>query len=255
MWKKILIGLVILVAIGAGGVWYLLSNLDSMVKAMIEKYGSEATGARVTVQSVHIGLATGEGTITGLRIGNPAGFASASAFTLGSVAVKLDPSSLPGTGPVVIRAVEVSGPQVTYEAGVSGGSNLQAIQKNVLDYAHRFGADAAHAPTPSGEPARKIIIRDLTARGGQVNVSATVLRGQALSVPLSDIHLTDIGRDEGATPAQIANQVIGTISRDAARTGAMALKDFLRGAVTGAAKGVTDRARGVTDQVGGIFGR
>ena len=255
MWKKILIGLVILVALGAGGVWYLLSNLDGMVKAMIEKYGSEATRATVTVQSVHLSLTTGEGTITGLRIGNPAGFSTPAAFTLGSVTVKLDTASLPGTGPIVLRAVDIGGPKVTYEAATSGGSNLQAIQKNVLGYAHALGANAANAPTPSGEPARKIIIRDLNVHGGQVNVSATVLRGESLSAPLPDIHLTDIGRDEGATPAQIANQVIGTISREAMQTGATALKDFLRGAVTAAAKDVTGRAKGVTDRVGGIFGR
>ena len=43
MMKKIAIGLVVLLGLIAGGVWYLFSNLDSFVKTAIQTYGSQAT--------------------------------------------------------------------------------------------------------------------------------------------------------------------------------------------------------------------
>ena len=73
--KKIILGLflVILIAI-AGGLYYVLSNLDALVEAAIEKHGSEATQTAVLVDSVKIDLASGAGGISGLTIANPKGF-------------------------------------------------------------------------------------------------------------------------------------------------------------------------------------
>ena len=75
--KQIALGLAVVVIIGVGyGAYYLLSNLDSIVKSAIEQYGSEITGTRVRVGSVKITLTEGRGTIRGLRVGNPSGFSS-----------------------------------------------------------------------------------------------------------------------------------------------------------------------------------
>ena len=49
MKKAILAVLVILVLAVAGGVYYITSNLDHLVKAAIEKYGSQATHTAVKV--------------------------------------------------------------------------------------------------------------------------------------------------------------------------------------------------------------
>ena len=79
--KKLALGafLVLLLSIGFG-VYYLLSNLDSIVKAAIESYGSEATQTTVRVGKVQLKLTDGSGSISGLTVGNPKGFAAAQAF-------------------------------------------------------------------------------------------------------------------------------------------------------------------------------
>jgi hypothetical protein len=48
-----------------------LASVDSIVKAAIERVGSDVTQTEVTVDEVDISLTSGEGTIRGLLIGHP----------------------------------------------------------------------------------------------------------------------------------------------------------------------------------------
>ena len=71
--KKILVGLVVLVVLAAGGLWYVINSLDALIEAAIERYGSEATGVSVSVGAVRISLREGVGSIEDLVIGSPEG--------------------------------------------------------------------------------------------------------------------------------------------------------------------------------------
>jgi hypothetical protein len=253
--KKIGIGVVVLLLIVGGAAWYLLSNLDSIVKAAIEKYGSEATQASVTVDSVKITLSSGEGTLSGVTVGNPKGFATSNAMTLGSVTVKLDSSSVTGSGPIVIKEIDVNQPQVIYEVG-NGGSNLQTIQKNAQEYAQSMssggasGASTSSASSSGGGQERKVVIDDLYVRSGHVGVNATALKGKTLTVPLPDIHLTNIGKSSGgATPVQVADRVLGAISDAVTKAGSSALAQEVSAAVSGAVPG----AQGLGSQIKGLL--
>jgi len=223
MLKKLMIGILVLVLIAAGGVYFLFSNLDSIVKAAIEKYGTQATGTEVTLSSVKISTSTGEGTISGLVIKNPKDFNTPNAFELGSISVTIDTKSLWGDGPIVIHEIDIKTPKVTFEVDNSGRSNLQTIEKNTQSYAAPANTSTGTSPKSdnggSGKPDRKIIISDLYIHDGQVQLSHALLKGKEITTPLPTIHLTNIGKDSGgASPAQIAKQVIGTVT-------AVSLKD------------------------------
>ena len=85
--KKMVLGSVLFLVISFGfAVYYVLSSLDGMVKTAIETYGSQATETTVLVDSVQIVLKDGSGAIRGLTVGNPQGFATPQAFSLGQVA-------------------------------------------------------------------------------------------------------------------------------------------------------------------------
>ena len=72
--KKVILGLVLVIILAiVGGVYYVLTNLDALVEAAIEKHGSEATQTAVRVDSVKIDLSNGAGAISGLTIANPTG--------------------------------------------------------------------------------------------------------------------------------------------------------------------------------------
>jgi hypothetical protein len=217
MFKKIAIAFIILLVLIVGAANYLWSNLDSIVKHAIEKYGTAATQTDVTLSGVKISLTSGEGSLSGLAIANPKGFSSAKAFEMGSISVALDIRSIEHN-PVTIRETTIEKPQVTYEVAVNGNSNLQTIEHNATNYAAAVGGNqsAGKNNSASGGEERKIIINDLYIRGGEIQITSALLQGRTLKAPLPLIHLTNIGKNSGgATPAQVAQQIIQSITSSA----------------------------------------
>jgi len=274
MVKKIIIGVVVVLVVAAGGLYFLYSNLGSIIKAAIEKYGSEATQAQVTVNSVTLSATSGQGAITGLVIGNPQGFSAPRSFELGSVSLTVDTSTIT-QNPVVIKEVVITGPKVTYEQGNSGG-NLQKIQQNVMQYAGGSATAKAspgssggnQTPPPSSSSSssggaakaeRKLIIDKLDVTGGEVTATATMLQGRTVKTSLPAIHLTDIGRKEGgATPAEVTQRIISAISDQAAKAAVAELqKSFgnVGGAVQDQLNKAGSGAGGAADRLKGLLGK
>lgn len=244
--KKIAIGFAVLLIILAGAAYYLHLNLDSIVKAAIEKYGSEAAHTAVKVDGVKLSVTTGEGSLNGLSVHNPDGFTPASALSLGIISVKLDTHSLAGNGPIIIREIIVEKPNILFEANMTGDSNLQAIERNT-----HSGTPAANN-SDSKAPARKIIINNLVVRNGQIQITHPLLQGKLLTAVLPTIQLTNLGKENGgATPAVIADLVLRSIVMNA-RT--IATNDLMKniGAIPGIVKGTPAT---ILNQVNGLLGK
>ena len=226
--KKIAIGLVVGLSLLAAGFYFFFSDLDSLVKSAIERYGSQATQAQVSLDTVAISLTQGEGGLSGLMVGNPKGFATPHALLLGSIKVTLDSSSIRGDGPIIIREIDIEAPEVTYELNNSGTSNLEIIRENATSYADGAGKDQQKAA--AGGTPRKLVIENLYVRDGQVSISQTLLGGHELTVPMPTLHLTDIGKqDGGGSPAQGIQFLLGAITTNASAVGANELAKQLGG--------------------------
>lgn len=254
MFKKIAIAVVVLLVIVAGAIGYFVFfKLDGTIKSAMEKYGSEATQASVKVGGVKIGLRDGSGQITNISIGNPKGFTSPEAFTLGEVKVVIDPASV--TGKVVhIKEVVIDKPQVYYEPNLGGSGNLETIQKNVNGYAAKMGGGAS-APSASSAPKdeKKFIIDRVTIQGGKVSIKGAALAqaNQNVYTDLPAINLRDIGKAKGgATPAEVSSEIIGAISQQASRAAANNLGNMLQGL-----GGSGSTGGGAADQLRGLLGR
>ena len=78
----------------------------------------------------------------------------------------------------------------------------------------------------------KFIIEHLYMRGGTVTDRAPEISDETLSVPLPDIHLTNIGKDEnGATPGEVARQAMDAVVDSAkSAVGSVELKAWLKDA-------------------------
>lgn len=266
MIKKLALAFAIVVVAIAGAAYYFASNLDSLVKAVVERYGSEATQARVTLKAVELSPTSGTGRLQGLTVGNPKGFSTAEAISLGDIQVALDIATLQ-SNPIVIKEVLITQPAVTYEYAGSG-SNLETIQKNVQAYAAKFGGGsqpAAGQGTAGGSGTagsktdaaaeRKVIIERLVVRDGKIGISHAALQGRSLSSPLPIIELKDIGKDKGgATPAEVAEKVIGTISAQASRVASSDLQKQLGAALKDQA-GNIGGAGGAADKLKGLLGK
>jgi uncharacterized protein involved in outer membrane biogenesis len=209
-WLYIAGALLVLVAIG---VYFLISSIDSIVKNAVEKIGSEATGAQVRLKEVKIELTAGRGALRGLTVGNPPGFKTEKALSLGEVSLKLDVGSI-AKQTVLIKEIAITAPEITYEIGPQG-SNIDALRRNIEAYTGK--GNKAGSRNGGGE-GKKLVVEHLYIRNGKVNVSAMALKEQILSATLADIHLTNIGKKEGgATGAELARQVLAAIGRGTAK--------------------------------------
>ncbi len=215
---KVLIALGIVGVLLAAAVFYLLSNLDRIVAAAIQKYGSNATGTPVRVSSVRISLKDGKGSLGNLTVGNPVGFSTPKALILGNIAIAVDTGSITGD-PVVIDRITVSAPRVTYEIDRSGRANINEIRRNVEAFIRKTSA-AVEEQTPagkgSGEEGKKLIIRSLVIERGEVSVQVASLSGAPLSASLPRTELRNIGGRGGSTPSEIAGQVLKPLLNQAA---------------------------------------
>jgi hypothetical protein len=214
----------ILAAVIAGAAW-LAFSLDSLVKSAIERYGPEITGVSVNVGSVSLSPRDGHGSIKSLRLGNPKGYKTARALTLGEISIALDPMTL-GSDVIRIREIVISGADITYEK-VNNLTNLEAIQRNVEAYARGVGGGQPEA----GGPQKKMIIDSLVIRSSKVNLNSALTAGGTLSVALPDVRLRDIGkRSNGATAGEVTRQVINALVASVTRAAASGLKKGAGGA-------------------------
>ena len=217
----------VLFLVAAGGAWWLFMSIDGLVKQAIERFGPEITGVTVRVEGVRIQASEGRGTIRGLVIGNPPGFAAPHAFRLREMRLTIEPASI--TKPVVvIRELLLVAPDVVYERG-QGSDNLALIQKNVDAWVAKHAAAKA-----DDAPGRKFVIQNFVIRDGKAHF------GTSLSSPIPDLHLHDIGKKtDGATAGEVVKQTWSALLRSvgnlASRAGA-AIKEGAAGAVEGVKK-------------------
>jgi hypothetical protein len=209
--KKLLVILIALVVVAAAAAVFLLGSIGEIVKGVVERVGSDATQAPVTLETVDLSVTAGSGELRNLVVGNPAGFESEHAMKLGLVRVTLDTATI-NADPVIVKEVVVDGPEVIYEVG-TGGTNIGAIQENVEAYARRLGGGGGgDAPAPDGEEGRKVIIENLYIRNVKVTVAATFLGGKGAGATIPEIHLRDVGKAEGgATPGEVAAEFLDAL--------------------------------------------
>lgn len=245
--SKVMIGLGIVAVIIAAGIFLLLSNLDRIVAAAIEKYGSDATGTEVQVSSVRIRLREGEGSIRTLRVGNPAGFSSPTAFQLEDISVAVATDSVTGD-PIVIDKVLVQSPRVTYEIDRSGRSNIVAIRKE-LEKSRKSGVPRTKDSEGTG---RKIVIRKLIIENGEVHMKVAALPREIPPARIPQIELTNLGGQGGDSPTAIAHQVLRPLVNQAIAAASQAgLEQYLGKEAEQVRKALEEKAREKLGETGG----
>lgn len=185
-------------------------NLGGIVKKGVEVYGPQMTQTTVTVDSVTLSILTGSAKITKLVVGNPQGYKSPQAISVGTVAVGLNPMSL-ASQKIVIRSIKVESPQVTFEGGLSG-NNLSQILDNVNSSGKSSGTLSTNAAAqPKSE--KKFEVDDLLISGAKADVMLTSPIQRQVSLTLPNIHLTDLGTDgDGITAADLTQRILSAIT-------------------------------------------
>lgn len=255
-------------------IFFLIFSMDSLVTMAVEKYGSQALDADVTLKKTQISLKSGKGTLTGLKVGNPKGFETESAFELGEISLTIDAPTIT-KGTVVIKEILIAAPQITYEIGPDG-SNLDALQRNATSKAGGTSeASSDSAPKDSGtkksgtkESGKKLIIESLIIRDGKVNVSAAGLQGKKMTADLPMVRMADIGKSGGgATPEEVVKKLIDALNQAAGGAvkslGIGKVVDEVEGVVKGAKEAletgdpaeIEKKAGEIGNAVKGLFGK
>lgn len=207
--KKALIAIFILLIIIAGGVYYFLSNLDALVEAAIEKYGSQVTQTAVRVDRVKIDLKQGAGGIYGLTVANPKGFDTKHALSLGETSIKINLKTL-NDKVIVINDVTVRAPRIAYEMNDAREGSLNKLYENIARSlpAGKKGADSA-------DTGPRMIIRKLLFEGGVIDARVKPLDDKQHSVKLPALRMANLGAPNGATGGQLAKEILARITRQA----------------------------------------
>lgn len=210
MKKTLLFVAILIIAVISGGIYYVLTNLDGLVKQAIEKYGSQATHTPVRVHNVHIQLKQASAAISGLKIANPKGFDMPYAFSLDQISTRLDVKAISKEN-IVIDEVRIQAPQVFYEVNADRKGNLNLLKDNLSGGAKASSKKTAEAK--SGKKAPNITIRKFEFGGAALHVKLVPLKDKEYSLKLPSFRLTGLH----GTPEQISRQVLNQLI-DRART-------------------------------------
>jgi len=235
---RILLAIVILlIVIGVMAILF----IGTIVKTVVERVGPVVAKVPVKLDSAAISLFGGTGKLKGLLIGNPEGYKSSQAIKIGTISLALVPSSVL-KNKVILHQITVESPEITYETDLKG-SNIGKILENVRGAA----SQDEKAPTKKEQTTKtKLQVDDFLITGARVTVATSLLGGQNATIPLSDIHLTNLGSGpDGITPAELSTRVLSELLD--ATTKAVAAN------ATKIGQGVSDAAKSVgtsaTDQL------
>lgn len=242
----LLFGAVLLVVLAAAGFFF----LGTIVKAGVEKVGPMITKVAVRLDAATISVFNGSGQLKGFTMGNPEGFKASDSVRVGSVSLKLEPGSVLSEK-MIVRSVRVEAPEITYEAAF-GGSNIGKILENI-----KAMAAQGHSNPDQPGSQKALQVDEFVISGAKLNVTASVLGGKAMTLPLPEIRLANLGQSpEGITAAELSALAFGEVVEAAAKAVAgSAMK--LGGNVTDAAANLgtdaKDRlkkaASGITDLI------
>ncbi len=244
--RKVLIAVAIVLILIAGGLFALLSNLDSLIAKGIEKGGSEVMQTSVSVKGVELALSEGRLSIAGLEVGNPEGFSSGSALSLGDITVDMDIESMRGE-PVIVETIRVTKPLVNAELNSDGSLNIEELRKTVEAYVPPALSRGSEGSSAKEE--KRLRILRFVFEEGRIALDASALGLEARSLDLPAIKLENIGGPEGARPGEIAQAALSALTQQAMREiGRSELKSQLEDRLDGA---VDEAARGLLDKLGG----
>ena len=185
--------------------------LNPIVEKGVNAAAPAALGVPVTLEDADLSLVRGRAALTGLHVGNPAGYKTDSLLDLATVSIQLERSSLL-SDTLVIKKIAIDGLVVTYERGLLN-SNLGALIDQLS-----ARSEAEEKKNGPEKPGRKVVIEQVVITGGRMNVSVTgaaaLTGGGYLPIALPTITLSDVGKEkEGVTLVEAIRYVLLAIAK------------------------------------------
>ena len=255
MKKRIFLSLLAIIIIAVAITWI---SLESIVKGVVNKFGSEVTGTEVKLEGFNLSPFDGTASVKGLTVANPKNYKNPYLLSLNGISVKLDVKSLM-SDTIVIEDITVDKPVITYEMLSVTQNNIKQIQSNIS----KNTASAEKTQTAKDEKgekdnsasAKKVIIKKLTVKAGELKAATNVAGEESsIDVVLPEIVLTDIGgQGKGesivASISKILNKILSTASQTVVKSGLSDLKNVAKKNLDNVVGDVKDKVKSL-----GIFG-
>ncbi len=253
--KKVLIGLVIVLALIGGGVFLLFSNLDKIVETGIETAGTSTLGSQVEVGRVELDLIAGTASIYDFSIANPTGFSSAEMVSFDELTVSINLANTNGQN-IHINSVVARSPHVLYES-TDGTTNLDTVSA-------RFESDAEDDEPQATDAAQIMLVIDSILIEDIKGTLSSDKLPNPVEVNLGDVTLSNLEGSPEELTKQIMAPVIAQIGSAAAQALVQQVTQLLGNteAINEQVQEVRDRVQDVGDQaaealesVGNLFNR
>lgn len=238
---RVLIGLVLVLVVAGVGVGF---SLDSLVKAAVERGGTEALGVETKLASADIGLFSGHFALAGLEVSNPPGFAEPNFFALRSTELELPLSTLLDAS-ITIPSLVIEGITLDLERNASG-TNYGTILKSLERFESEPAPGSEPAPTEAGGKTfrlQRLVIRDVRATASLLPAGGELTK---VSLAIPEIVVEDL--DSEMSLAQLCALVVKTVVGAAIQAGSGVLPEELLADLRGRVKGLEGMARGALDE-------
>lgn len=235
-----LLGVIAVVAVG----FY----LGPITKKAVNTVGPKVTGTHVELDDAKINLLGGSGSFAGLFVGNPEGWTGDKAMYLVAIRASIQPRSLLSDH-IVVNEVFIDGPEFVYERRLIGGSNIDALLKQIET--NTGGPRSASDPAPADPDAKaaKFAVKSFVVQNARVSLIAG---GQTIALTLPTLTLTDIGVAEGGITAdQVATVVLRQLLAQMVVAAADTLKTVGAAALEGGGEGAKAAGQGILDRLRG----
>ncbi len=252
--KKWLISLLCVLLLVVIALLVVIFNLGPIVKTAVNTYGPDITKTEMRLDKADVSVFNAQVRLENFVMGNPKGFSSPNAITVGSMLVDVDESTLT-KDTIVIDRIEVLQPEITYE--IKGTTdNFRSIIDNLKKSKKPESTRKNDKPGKKSEKkdGKKIVIRDLILKDVKVKTAAAVVGGDIATTTISEVHLKNIGeKQNGVDMAQalliVLNELYGqVISPDVLK----ALKSQLKG-LDGELDGITKEMKSLGGQLKDLF--
>jgi len=207
MKKKLYIILGVIVGLGVAVYLVVIFFVGSLVTTAVNRYGPSLAKTNVHLTEAHISPLSGDGTLDHLIVANPKGWSSNNALSLKTIHVSVEPSSI-FSDHVVIKEIEIDGPEVLYETRVLT-SNIGDLVKGLQ---HDQARGTEDAKTKSGSTIH-FEVEHLLIKDGVIKLSVAGAAPIPLTMPTVDMH--NLGSGGGITSTQLATLITETILKSA----------------------------------------
>lgn len=241
---RILLGVAALAVVGVA---MLVLLIDPIAKTAVEKGGTYAMGVDTKVDTMSIGLASGDVKMVGLQVANPEGFKSDCLMKSGTFAVGVRPGSLFGQT-VEVREFTLDGLDVNIEL-----AGLVANVTKIMDNLKRLSSKDQSAQKPAEQPSegKKVSVNTITIK----NVTAHfILSGAPVTVKVPLIEMKNVTSDnaKGVAVHELVARVVPAILASIFENAKGVVDTKFLGDMNGQLKGVADALGG---QVGNLMGQ